>query len=121
MGRTGRWWTGCSASPSWRRCGSRATPPLSGGEKQRVLIARALVQDTPCLILDEPTNHLDIKYQLQLMELVRVLGRTVVAAIHDLESGGPVLPAALCDEGWPRGRLGHTGGGADPGAPPGDL
>ena len=57
---------------------------LSGGEKQRVLIARALVQDTPCLILDEPTNHLDIKYQLQLMELVRVLGRTVVAAIHDL-------------------------------------
>ena len=57
---------------------------LSGGEKQRVLIARALVQDTPCLILDEPTNHLDIKYQLQLLELVRVLGRTVVAAIHDL-------------------------------------
>ena len=57
---------------------------MSGGEKQRVLIARALVQDTPCLILDEPTNHLDIKYQLQLMELVRVLGRTVVAAIHDL-------------------------------------
>ncbi len=57
---------------------------LSGGEKQRVLIARALVQDTPCLILDEPTNHLDIKYQLQLMDLVRALGRTAVAAIHDL-------------------------------------
>ena len=57
---------------------------LSGGEKQRVLIARALVQDTPCLILDEPTNHLDIKYQLQLMDLVRELGRTALAAIHDL-------------------------------------
>ncbi len=84
---------------------------LSGGEKQRVLIARALVQDTPCLILDEPTNHLDIKYQLQLMELVRVPGPDGGGGHPRPESGGPVLPAALCDEGWPRGRLGHTGGG----------
>ena len=55
---------------------------LSGGEKQRVLIARALAQQT---------NHLDIKYQLQLMELVRGSGCTVVAAIHDLN-----LAAAYC-------------------------
>ena len=66
---------------------------LSGGEKQRVLIARALVQDTPCLILDEPTNHLDIKYQLELMELVKSLGRTMLAAIHDLN-----IAAHYCDK-----------------------
>ncbi len=57
---------------------------LSGGEKQRVLIARALAQQTEVLLLDEPTNHLDIKYQLQLMDLISDLGCTVVAAIHDL-------------------------------------
>lgn len=65
---------------------------LSGGEKQRVLIARALAQGTSILVLDEPTNHLDIKYQIQLMELVRNADCTVVAAIHDLN-----LAAAYCD------------------------
>lgn len=57
---------------------------LSGGEQQRVMLARAFAQDTPCLILDEPTNHLDIRYQLQIMEQVRQMKKTVVAAIHDL-------------------------------------
>lgn len=57
---------------------------LSGGQKKRAALASVLLSPTDLLILDEPTNHLDIKYQLQLMELVRVLGRTVVAAIHDL-------------------------------------
>ncbi len=57
---------------------------LSGGEKQRIVLARALAQDTNCLILDEPTNHLDIKYQIQFMNIARKLGITVIAAIHDL-------------------------------------
>ena len=57
---------------------------LSGGEQQRVILARALAQQTPCMILDEPTNHLDITHQLELMELVKGLGVTVFAAIHDL-------------------------------------
>ncbi|MGI6634702.1 MAG: ABC transporter ATP-binding protein [Christensenellales bacterium] len=62
----------------------RSFSTLSGGEQQRVILARALAQQTPCLILDEPTNHMDIKYQLQLMDIVRGLNRTVLAAIHDL-------------------------------------
>jgi len=70
----------------------RAFSTLSGGEQQRVILARALAQRTPCLILDEPTNHLDIKYQLQLMDLVRGLDRTVIAAVHDLN-----IAAMYCD------------------------
>ena len=65
---------------------------LSGGEQQRVILARALAQQTPCLILDEPTNHLDIKYQLEMMDLVRGLGRTVITAVHDLN-----IAALYCD------------------------
>nr|WP_246542829.1 ABC transporter ATP-binding protein [Fusibacter paucivorans] len=65
---------------------------LSGGEQQRVILARALAQKTQCLILDEPTNHLDIKYQLQMLELVKSMKMTVVAAIHDLN-----LAMMYCD------------------------
>ena len=65
---------------------------LSGGEKQRVLVARALAQQSRVLILDEVTNHLDIHAQLGLMELVHGLGVTVIAALHDLN-----LAASYCD------------------------
>lgn len=58
---------------------------LSGGEQRRVLIARALAQQSPVLILDEPTNHLDVHHQHDLLSTVRALGRTVIAAIHDLD------------------------------------
>jgi len=70
----------------------RVFTTLSGGERQRVMLAQALTQQTPCLILDEPTNHLDIKYQLQIMDIVKGLNLTVIAAIHDLN-----LAAMYCD------------------------
>lgn len=63
---------------------NRSFSTLSGGEQQRVILARALAQQTPCLILDEPTNHLDIKFQLQLMDIVSGLNRTIICAVHDL-------------------------------------
>ncbi len=57
---------------------------LSGGEQQRVILARALCQKTPYLILDEPTNHLDIRHQLDILDLVKKLDVTIIAALHDL-------------------------------------
>ena len=71
---------------------TRVYASLSGGEKQRVLLARALAQQTEVMVLDEPTNHLDIRAQLDLLELVRDLGLTTIAALHDLN-----LAAAYCD------------------------
>ena len=71
---------------------SRNFNTLSGGEQQRVILARALAQRTECLVLDEPTNHLDIKYQLELMTIVKRLDATVVSAIHDLN-----LASIYCD------------------------
>lgn len=72
---------------------NQAYESLSGGEKQRALIARAIVQRPQLLILDEPTNHLDIRYQIQTLELLHTLNITVITSIHDLN-----LASALCDE-----------------------
>ncbi|MDO9546544.1 MAG: ABC transporter ATP-binding protein [Pelolinea sp.] len=61
---------------------------LSAGERQRVILARALAQDTPVLLMDEPTSHLDLRHQIEFLELTRSLcqkgGKTVLVAMHDL-------------------------------------
>jgi iron complex transport system ATP-binding protein len=66
---------------------------LSGGEKQRALIARAIVQSPSLLIMDEPTSHLDVRYQIQVIELAKSLGITVITSFHDLN-----LASAMCDQ-----------------------
>ena len=71
---------------------TRSFSTLSGGEKQRALIARALVQEARVLVLDEPTNHLDIRYQLEVLELVRGVGVTTLMSVHDVN-----LAAEYCD------------------------
>lgn len=73
--------------------GHRGFTSLSGGERQRVLIARALAQQGQHLLLDEPTNHLDIRYQHEILALVRSLGATTLVVLHDLN-----LAAQYCDE-----------------------
>lgn len=71
----------------------RSFNTLSGGEKQRVLISRLLVQESKFIILDEPTNHLDIGHQIEIMNVIKNMGVTVLAAIHDMN-----MAAIYCDK-----------------------
>lgn len=57
---------------------------MSGGELQRVMIARALAQQTPVLLMDEPVSNLDISHQLEIMRLLRNTDKSVIIVIHDL-------------------------------------
>jgi len=84
---------------------------LSGGELQRVMIARAHAQEPDFLMLDEPTAHLDIRHQLEIMDLLRGLSETtaVIAVIHDLNHA-----ARFCDRVIVIGRKGSVAGDGVP-------
>ncbi|NUI60708.1 ABC transporter ATP-binding protein [Bacillus amyloliquefaciens] len=71
---------------------NRSFLSLSGGEKQRVILARTIAQQPKFMILDEPTNHLDIRYQIEILSCVKKLNIGVLAALHDLE-----MAAYYCD------------------------
>lgn len=70
----------------------RKLSQMSGGEVQRVLIAKALAQEPELILMDEPTNHLDVKYKLALMKTLRDYGKTVIIVLHDLS-----LAIQYCD------------------------
>lgn len=73
----------------------RSIRQLSGGETQRVMIARALVQDTDFILLDEVTANLDINHAIAIMQTMKALvdsGKTVIAALHDLN-----MALSFCD------------------------
>jgi len=72
--------------------GGRSLHTLSGGEIQRVYLARALCQQAQLLILDEPTNHLDISHQLSIMGKIKELSLSTITALHDLN-----IAASFCD------------------------
>lgn len=80
------------AQTSLAEMADRRIGELSGGEQQRVLLARALAQDTPILLLDEPTTHLDLQHQSNLLNLVRRLSAdkelSVLMVLHDLNLAG---------------------------------
>ncbi|HEV7291124.1 MAG TPA: ATP-binding cassette domain-containing protein [Devosia sp.] len=88
--------TAAISAVSMSRFADRDFSTLSGGEQQRLHIARALVQQPQLLILDEPTNHLDVQAQLSVLHLLRekaAEGMTVLIALHDLN-----LAAGFCDD-----------------------
>ena len=88
----------------------RPVDQLSGGELQRVWLATCLAQDTGVLLLDEPTNHLDLRYQVEILDLVRELadehGTAIGVVLHDLDHAATVADTVVLLHG---GRIAAAG------------
>ena len=106
------------------RLAARCFTELSGGERQKVVLAMALAQETGLLLLDEPTAHLDISHQVEILELLaginRTKGLTILAAMHDLNLASAYFQrlvllkaGAVVADGSPaaRAHLSHDWGG----------
>lgn len=105
----GRWRSGDEAGPAAVQramdiCGiadmaDRGVEALSGGERQRVWLASCLAQDTGVLLLDEPTTYLDLRYQVEILDLIRDLaddhGTAVGVVLHDLDQAAAVADRAV--------------------------
>jgi len=71
----------------------KPTSTLSGGELQKVAIARAIIQKSDIILLDEPTNNLDIKNQIEVLKMLKSLGKTSILVLHDIN-----LALRFCDK-----------------------
>ena len=91
----------------------RMSGELSAGERQRVILARALAQDTPVLLMDEPTSHLDLRYQIEFLELsvklAKEQNKTVLIALHDLNLAARFGDEVLAMKDGTVAALGKTG------------
>jgi len=105
--------SGSSVSRIWR---SPLFTELSGGQQQKVLIARALAQATGVILLDEPTSNLDVWHQIDVMEILRSLVRrqdlTAIVAIHDLNMAARYSDTIIMMKGG-RSLLRKAGGRPD--------